>query len=275
MTSGAISGLNPQTGVLVFTCVKQEQPDRLFGAVVLLVGGIGMPLLVWFLARFAYPSAILEGPFVFMSPFLAISLLVFVLSLRDARPLNLSVSDLALEIEFNEVGERLGLQRRKVFSQPEDGRKYRWPIAIYSEYVLVYLEQWRDWDPRLRDFMLAYSLAYESGSDRELRRNVIFGVIFAVAGSFLACINLWLILPLHSIALGGAFFLAKRHARRNVIAADARALQLTMDYGAAQSFVEWNSHHYKIFGSKFSEARGEALAAEAVKLRLIAVNTGS
>lgn len=242
---------------------------------VMLVLGIGMPWLVWFLTKLAYTRAILEGPFVFMSPVLAVGLFVLALGIRDARPLNLSVSDLALEIEVNGVGEKLGLPHRKVFSQPEDGRKYRWPIAIYSEYVLVYLEQWRGWDPRLRDFMLAFSLAYESKSDGELKRNVIFGAIFAVVGSFLACINLWLILPMHSLALVGAYLLANRHARRNVLAADARALQLTMDYGAAQSFVGWNNHQYKIFGSKFSEARGEALAAEAVKLRLITVNTGS
>ena len=242
---------------------------------VMLFLGIGMPWLVWYLTQLAYPSAILEGPFVFMSPILAVGLFLFALGMRDARPLNLSVSDLALEIEVNGVGEKLGLRHRKVFSQPEDGRKYRWPVAIFSEYVLVYLEQWRSWDPRIRDFMLAYSLAYESRSDKDLKRIVIAGFVFAVVGSILACINLWLILPMHSLALVGAYFIANGHARRNVLAADARALQITMDYGAAQSFVEWNNHHYKIFGSKFSEARGEALAAEAVKLRLITVNTGS
>src|SRR5688572_15879009 len=199
---------------------------------------LGIPLLAYFLGTAVFGEAILVGPFVLMSPFLAVGIFALI-SVRDetdtlgaARP-----AEQELQTVFNNVGAGLGYKEIQVLVQPEDGNRRNWPLEISDSTVLVFEKYWSGFHISDRKFLAAYSLARDKGVESLITKNIYALSLITLGACLVTTQNLWAILPIHSGALIATSLISRYVDHRRAISADAQALRITQDYPAARRFI--------------------------------------
>ena len=232
---------------------------------------LGIPLLAYFLAVALFGQAILVGPFVLMSPFLAFGILALIhVGFEADLPAATKSAEDDLQAVFNDIGAGLGYKNLQVLVQTEDGKRHKWPLDVDENKVLVFERFWNGFHVTDRKFLAAYSLARNIGVESLINKN-IYVLAFVVLGACLITTkNLWAILPIHSGALIATYLITRYVDHRRAIAADAQALRITRDYPAARRFVAWHLRHaYERWHGQFPDKRLEALRNEAISLELI------
>lgn len=177
------------------------------------------------------PEARLVGPFLLLSPMLAISI--------AALP-NLVRGRSGKYLESDEIRDRFEQFEHRLKKAPIvmlfSDEKY--PLIVDSQAEIVYVNtaRWNDLSWAERDFLLARSIAKLEG---EAKRKYVGWLLLGamLLAGVIAAVNLWTILASHAIAACLFFRGSIEKAKKHELDADRRAVQLTGDKKAALRVV--------------------------------------
>lgn len=225
-----------------------------------------LPAAAWLIGHAFTEKPILAGPFVFMSPILAIGCVLMLCSFVRFIEKNRLFRDTELEDEINAIGAQLGLQPLKVYPQLRDSKPRSSPLDVWSDGIDVYSTIWNAFNKRQRDFLVVHALAKSSGEDSLVKRYIVLLTVLAIVGSVLASLSLWTILISQSVGTLVIILVARASARRQLVYADTRALELMKDFAAARNFVGWHSAFFGKWLGDVAKLRLASLRQEAVRL---------
>src|SRR5438552_15228984 len=105
---------------------------------------IGIPFGAYWLAGLVFGDANLVGPFLFVSPLFAISIVAYVVSLfwRAARERDESRADPALQTVADRFCQQLGIRPLKVVFYPDDGQEAFMPVLVTREEIRIFETIW-------------------------------------------------------------------------------------------------------------------------------------
>ena len=205
----------------------------------LALGLIGIPLGAYWLAKLVFGDANLVGPFLFVSPLFAISIVAYVVSLfwRGARERDDSRADPALQTAADRFCQQLGIRPLKVVFYPDDGQEAFVPVLVTRDEIRILETIWSHLTASQREFGLAQALASKA-LGRFPWKGVTLGVtLIEFAGCFAASQNLWLIIPMHVCLFASYVFLPWLLMRWTTLLADKRAIDLTHNLDAAVKYI--------------------------------------
>jgi hypothetical protein len=202
-----------------------------------------------------------------MSPVPATGLVLVVASFFEKEEFkNRLFTDHDLEERINAMAAKIGPKTYKVYPQAGPRRRKRIPLDVERRSIDVYLLIWNTFDEKERDFMLAHELARDLSDESAFNRGCPFVAIAIICAGVVATINLWSILGLQAGGLLLGFLVARALEQRQVVRADAKALETTRDYSAARKYVGWHSDLYRWYHGDFGKRRLDALRNSAAKL---------
>ncbi|MCH8980097.1 MAG: hypothetical protein IH945_12775, partial [Armatimonadetes bacterium] len=179
-----------------------------------------MPYVAYLVSLQLFGTAILVGPYLVVSPLLAVMVLsgLFYLRWFIERRINASVADPALSETANRFALELGMSQVSVFFQPNDGENHPVAVRMDKDEMYVMVRPWSQLNEAEREFGIAKTLTFKHKWRRpwEIQRWLWLLALFA--GCVIASQNLWSILVTHTVGLVGIVYLQDLLTKRTTIA---------------------------------------------------------
>jgi len=207
-------------------------------AAVILCGAL--PFAAYLVSLAIFGDAILVGPFLLVSPILAmwVAGAAFSLCYPWFQRRNREVPDPTLSDLANQFGSELGIPRVDVYLQPNQANDYFCPVLLHGTRVDVRSDQWLQLSKGEREFAMAQPLANKAVGRRPwtaLRWQLISLLFLCAVG---ASQSLWFIIPAQSLGAVWLMFANIHYMKTSTLAADRRALDLTRDLRSATSYLD-------------------------------------
>lgn len=193
---------------------------------------IAIAFLAYAIALKLNPGARLVGPFLLLSPILALTFVSLV---------NAAFRGQGEQYErFIELEDRVGRLDHKLKKLPDifafTDPKSKGTVQVFAGRIYVNTANWSDLNWAERDFLLARAIAkLEEQASHNVRSLFVWGGV--LIGGVLAALNLWSILATHAVAAFLFFHGSIERQRMKELEADRRAVRLTGNKHAAQSVV--------------------------------------
>ena len=223
------------------------------------------PFLAYKLVETVTGHAFLVGPYLLVSPMIAM-LVVALFMRRSFDPQEKKGLEAGGQLQelADWYANELGTPKVSVefFSRPESG--YCLAISNSAGSVHIVKELWEEIPRSQQEFALADVMAFRSVAKVQTGLRWLSPVLL-FAACCVASINLWAIIPLHTIGLSYIVWWPSRLMRRQTLAADRLALSLTRNLTAARDYLQQHKPDYAAPWLKL-DARLEALNLAAAEL---------
>lgn len=175
---------------------------------------------------------------------------------KKERPARGAPPDNRTERLINEFSGKLGIETPEVVVDKEsdglgDG------LVFCDQVLYLYVRQWKEFSFEEQDFLLARKLAIKAV--KGMKRPWPLQVSLFVAGAAIACYNMWLILPLHSVGLTTMLWEGMLKHRRQTLELDVLAVRATGDLGAAKRYIRSHTKGHEVVSPERRLANLEAV----------------
>lgn len=199
-----------------------------------------LPFVAYLSGRAIFGEAVLVGPFLLVSPILAMSAVgtAFSLCYPWFQRRNKEVPDPALSDLANQFGSEIGFPRVDVYVQPSHPTDYFCPVVLHGTRVDVRSDQWLQLSKGEREFAIAQPLAGKAVGRRpwtSLRWQIISLLFLCAVGTSQ---SLWFIIPAQSLGAVWLMFANIHYMKTSTLAADRQALALTKDLHSAVTYLD-------------------------------------
>ena len=215
---------------------------RILKSLLWLASLIGCAVVGYGLSKFIVLNPDIRGGFLYMSPLLAMGVVAIFgpwKNLRDdCRRGDMPSAKLRERIAL--MADKLGVKTPEVIVEAHDETTIPAAITFTCDHLCVYLKQWNNLSPGEQDFAIAHRLLDSSLNSKV--NDWAIRILSGMACSTLACVNLWLILPLHSANLLLTIWRGHSFMRRRTIELDRRAVEVTGDLESAKKLIQRCNH---------------------------------
>jgi hypothetical protein len=218
---------------------------RFLRTVVWFAGTLSAAIVGYGLSLYLVPHPDIRGGFLFASPMIALAFSSHVAPwrklLRDSERLSAAPEKIRQRVAA--AAQKLGLDEPEVGLETKRDQLREHPVSFWGDQLLVYLPEWNRLRESEQEFVLVRRMLSHLYEKRLRNRPIQW--LLATGGSVVACINLWLIIPLHAICLTTLVWNAHRYAIRRTHSLDVDTVRATGNLDSAIRYIERHSGRYE------------------------------
>jgi|GEM_PF-5795085 len=201
---------------------------------------IGLPLAGWWLAGTIVANPPIVAPFLFASPFYAFMVVGSFWALPSYRyreKIRKHSSTPEIDGILGRYPELLGSFDGKVVF----GKFEHWAmsqIVAWEGWLWVESGFWSSLDKPAREYAIVRAVIGRKRSTWDRIERQAFSTLFFLVGYVAASINLWFVIPAHTLWLGGMVWYGNTYGERLIEKDDAAALAVTNNLSGALRYFE-------------------------------------